>query len=105
MHRHLRIVVSSFKEGKSYDNGNYVVFGKTPVFVHDTLPDNIDLSSILKKLEDEMPWHFAEDLDIIYIGNFDFLTDRDLNALYADSAIYISATQDDADDLYDDWSH
>ncbi len=93
----------SFKEGRNKEN--YTVFRKTPVFLNDQLPENIDLPAVLKRLEDELPWHFVEDLDIIYIGNFDFLIERDLNALYEDGAIYISSVQEDEEDLVDDLIH
>jgi hypothetical protein len=46
-----------------------------------------------------------EEVDAIYIGNFEMLRDHDLNALYADGAIYVSHIQDNEQDLIDDIVH
>jgi hypothetical protein len=95
----------AFREGRSIKLGEYVVFGKVPVFEQVSLPEHIDILEILKKLDRTIPAHLVEDLDVIYIGDFDFLGERDLNAMYQDGAIYVSAQQDDEDDLIDDIVH
>ena len=46
-----------------------------------------------------LPDHFSRLVDIIYIGNFDFLNQRQVNAMYMDGAIYLSNVQDDLQDL------
>lgn len=94
-----------FREGREINLGEYMVFGKTRVFEHEPLPDHIDLRNLLSRLETAVPEHMVEDLDVIYIGHFDFLADRDLNAMYEAGAIYILPEQDDEDDLYDDIVH
>ena len=94
-----------FKEGRMSSKGDFTIFKNTKVLVSTPLPDNIDLGRILSRLESEIPWHFCEDLDVIYIGIFDFLIDRELNALYQDGAVYVSSVQDDEEDLYDDLAH
>lgn len=93
------------REGKDIKLGEYVVFGRTHVFEHEPLPDHIDLNNLLDRLEQTIPQHFVENLDVIYIGNFGSLVDRDLNAMYEDGAIYIIPEQDDEEDLYDDVIH
>lgn len=95
----------AFREGRSIKLGNYTVFNNTSVFEQEPLPENIDLLSLLEKLENIIPFHFVENLDVIYIGDFSFLHERDLNAMYEDGAIYISNTQDDEEDLMDDIVH
>lgn len=93
------------REGRDINLGEYVVFGRTQVFEQSPLPPHIDLRGLLGRLEKSLPEHFVGELDVIYIGNFEFLTRRDLNAMYENGAIYILPDQDDEEDLYDDVVH
>jgi hypothetical protein len=93
------------REGRQMGMGEYFVFGKVIVIQNDPLPEHVNLQDVLQRVEHAIPYHFVEDLDAIYVGNFDFLSDRDLNALYEDGAIYVSPEQDDEDDMFDDIIH
>lgn len=75
------------------------------VFINDPLPDNIDISSTIKELENLFPDHFLKLVDVVYIGNFSFFEKRKINALYSDGALYISNEQDSEDDFKDDFIH
>mgnify|MGYP003657712206 FL=1 len=44
-------------------------------------------------------------IDIVYVGDFQFLNDREVNAMYSDGAVYLSNVQDNNDDLKDDIVH
>ena len=44
-------------------------------------------------------------MDIIYIGYFDDMVDRDINAKYENGAIYLTNMQQDIDDMVDDIIH
>lgn len=93
------------REGREINLGEYLVFGRTQVFEHEPLPPHVNLRNLLVRLEDSLPQHYVGELDVIYIGNYDFLAKRDLNAMYENGAIYILPDQDDEDDLYDDMIH
>jgi len=80
-------------------------FGSFQVFVQNALPDYIDIDQIFADIKRVIPDHILESLDVIYIGDFSFLKERNINALYSDGAIYISNTQDDNEDLKDDIVH
>lgn len=93
------------REGRSMNMGEYYVFGKVVVIQNEPLPDNVSLFRVLQRLEHMIPAHFVEDLDVIYVGRFDFLEERGLNALYEGGAIYVTPEQDDEDDMFDDLVH
>ena len=75
------------------------------VFVKDPLPEDIDLRQVLKELETIIPANFTRNLDVVYIGDFDHLRDRDVNAMYDSGAIYLTNEQDDNLDMLDDLVH
>ena len=80
-------------------------FGNFHVLVQSPLSADIDLSKVFKDVNDVVPEHFSKLIDVIYVGDFKFLNDREVNAMYSDSAIYISNVQDNNDDLKDDVVH
>jgi len=89
------------KEGKDF---NFSIFN-AQVIQQEPLPESVNLNRIIMTLEDKIPYHLVEDLESVYIGDFPFLKERDLNALYEDGNIYISNEQDGEEDLIDDVVH
>jgi hypothetical protein len=81
------------------------IFGNINVVQQQEMPDNINLNNILKKIQIVIPDHFVQNLDGIYVGEYDFLLKRDLNALYKDGVIYVLPDQDDEQDVYEDIVH
>lgn len=81
------------------------IFGTINVVQQQQMPDNINLNNILKKLQVIVPEHFVQNLDGIYIGEYEFLLKRDLNALYKDGVIYVLPEQDSEQDVYEDIIH
>jgi hypothetical protein len=79
--------------------------GNTKVFIKDPLPDNVDISLVLDKVEKTLPRQFIDLVDMIYIGNFDTFKERGVNALYSDGALFITNSQSDNSDLLDDIVH
>lgn len=94
-----------FKSGRQIKLLEQTVFGSVNVIQQEELPENININNILKKLEITIPEHFIQNLDGIYIGTYDFLLDRHLNAQYKDGVIYVLAEQDDEMDIYNDIVH
>ena len=80
-------------------------FNNINVFVKDPLPENVPLGPVLRKIESIIPRHLVYNIDTIYVGEFEHLKERDINALYQDGALYISNIQDDVIDLLDDIVH
>ena len=71
----------------------------------DPIPDNIDISVILKTLENNLPDHFFKNLKGIKIVHLVQFDTREVNALYKNGYFYISNKLDNSNDLIDDLVH
>ena len=80
-------------------------FNSLQVLVKEPLPENIDITKVFNDVASLLPDHFLKLVDVVYVGDFDFLNERDINALYMDGAIYVSNVQDSNDDMKDDIVH
>jgi hypothetical protein len=67
--------------------------GNTLIVAVNPLPEEVQIDSVIKKVKNLIPEHFLNNIDTIYIGQFEMLKDRDLTAMYSDGAIYISNEQ------------
>ena len=79
--------------------------GPVQVIVKDRLAKNIDILSVFSDILSYIPDRFIELVDVIYIGEFDFLLKREVNSIYMDGAIYVTNQQDGPQDLKDDLVH
>ena len=75
------------------------------IFIKDQLPEFIDMDFILKYIKSRIPYQLLRGVDMIYVGQFKNLHDREANALYQDGAIYLTNVQDDDKDMIDDIIH
>lgn len=75
------------------------------VYVKDPLSSDIDLDYVLGFIQERIPQHLMHAVDTIYVGEFSFLKERDINAVYMDNAIYVSNEQSNEDDMIDDIVH
>jgi len=80
-------------------------FNSINVFIKDPLPENVPLNPVLRKVESIIPRHLVYNIDAVYVGQFEHLKEREINALYQDGALYISNVQDGVVDLLDDIIH
>ena len=71
----------------------------------DPISDNVDLSAVLKAIEDNFPSHYLRSLKGIEIVHLDEFDTREVNAVYKDGIFYISNQQSDSQDLIDDIIH
>ena len=60
---------------------------------------------ILKYISQRIPSYLMRGVDMIYIGQFKQLKEREVNALFEDGAIYLTNEQDDDKDMIDDIVH
>ena len=95
-------IEANLKERRRKEN---TLHGRDIVVVTHPLPDHIDLDSVLRKVESYLPSVLTKELDAIYIGDFDILKKRALQALFYHGTVYITNEQDDEDDLFDDLVH
>jgi len=75
------------------------------VIVKDPLPNNISLVKVLTYIEKLIPKHLVYNIDAIYIGDFEFMREQEINALYTDGALYIFNLQRNEADLAEDIVH
>lgn len=68
-------------------------------------PESFNIRTALLKIEKKIPHHLFSYVDSIYVGAFEFLEKRDVQAMYQDSSIYITNQQDNLDDFCEDLVH
>lgn len=75
------------------------------IYIKDRLPQEIDIDFVIKYVAKRLPDHVLSNIELIYIGQFQDLIDRDINALWQNGAIYITNEQDSEMDMIDDLIH
>ena len=84
---------------------DHYMLGDVNIYIKDQLPDHIDVDFVIKYAAKRLPNHVLSNIDIIYVGHFQDLVDRDVNALWQNGAIYITNDQDSEMDMIDDLIH
>lgn len=77
----------------------------TNVSIKDDLPDGFDLNKVILKIEELVPYYCFSNVDKVYIGDFPELTDRSMNAAFAENVIYVTNHQESESDMVDDVVH
>tara|TARA_Y100001937_G_scaffold19040_1_gene26302 strand:+ start:4961 stop:5644 length:684 start_codon:yes stop_codon:yes gene_type:complete len=76
------------------------------VFIKDEITNKeVSVQNALKEILKRIPKHFLVNLDTLYIGDFEFLNNREVQAMYENSSIFITNRQDDEEDMIDDIIH
>jgi hypothetical protein len=75
------------------------------IFIKDALSEDIDFDFVVRYVAARLPEHLFSNVDIIYVGRFQDLIDREVNAAYEHGAIYITNEQDSEMDIIDDLIH
>lgn len=75
------------------------------VFIKDLPPTNISTKNVVKKMLRIIPQKLLGNVKYIKIGQFKKLADREIQAMYKDSTLYITNTQTDEADMLDDMIH
>ena len=96
-------IQESMKKGKQMKDQYRV--GGVDVFVKDPVTQGVDLGIVFDYIMARVPFYLTRDVDVIYIGTFPEMVERDINAFYEDGAIYVSNEQDDEMDIIDDIIH
>ena len=79
--------------------------GLLSLFFKDPFIEDIDVELVFERINQLLPDHILELIDVIYVGEFQYFKDRDINAMYSDGAIYVDNKQEDESDLIDDVIH
>ena len=87
-----KIIENSATKAKKQKK-EYLLFGRIMVFIQDPLiSDLINFEEIIETVENYIPSHLFDDIDLVYIGQFQSLIDRELEAQYENGAIFITNT-------------
>lgn len=83
----------------------YTPRGLHVYFKDQLLNDDIDVESVISKVEELLPHHLCSEVEMVVVGHFDEFEKRDINAFYDSGAVYVSNSQMDEMDMVDDIVH
>ena len=78
------------KEKKEF----YMLSGHIPVYIINKISSNIDFNNVIKTLEENVPSFIISLIEGVYIGDFEDLKERNIQAMYKDGVIYLSNFKD-----------
>ena len=82
------------------------LWNSVEVIIKDKIIDpNISIHTVLKRIDSKISPKFLVNIDVIYVGNFDFFKERDIQAMYENSCIFVTNNQDNIEDMCDDIVH
>ena len=75
------------------------------VWIKDPVTNNISVNTAITELVSILPKKLLSNIDSIYVGDFEELNRRKIQALYKDSSILVTNVQTSEEDLLDDLVH
>ena len=103
-HDGIRKIIEESMKAQADQRREYTLFGKW-LYIKDRFAAQIDIMSVIEELERTMPWFLFDDVDEFLVGDFDFLNEKGLEALYKDGAIYITNALSNETDLVENIIH
>ena len=94
----------SIKRSKRAMNEQKVLGHRSLIIKNDFIND-LDIDAVFDIIKKSVPEKFYHNVDAFYVGEFEEMLEREVNALYQDGVIYLSNIQDDVDDMVDDIIH
>jgi hypothetical protein len=75
------------------------------VFIKDMLPKGVSPEFVFDYVSSRIPFVLTKNIDVIYVGQFPEMKERDINAYFDNDAIYVTNEQDDEMDMIEDIIH
>ncbi len=75
------------------------------VFIKDALPEEVSGEFIFDYISSRIPSYLLKNVEVIYVGKFPEMEERDINAYYDNDAIYVTNEQEDEMDMIEDIIH
>ena len=75
------------------------------VIVKDALPEEVNLEFVLNYIAARVPFFLTQNIEIIYVGKFPEMEEREINAFYENDAIYVTNEQEEEMDMIEDIIH
>lgn len=88
-----------------HNKKEYSLWNRIIVIVSEKLPNNINLQLVLDNIEKTIPKKITNDIESIYIGNFEELNRKGLESLYVEGAILVTNQQDSEQSLFNTLLH
>jgi len=85
--------------------GEKYVLNNIPLIIKDPFVIDINVDAVFDSVSKLVPTKFFSFVDAIYVGDFDIMREREINAMYKDGTIYVSNYQSDEEDMIDDIIH
>jgi hypothetical protein len=86
------IIRRSLEKAKSQKK-QFSLFGRITIYINNPLiSDDVDFDQIISYLENNIPPHIFEEVDLIMVGENPYLDEREIEATYKDGAILIRST-------------
>jgi len=67
----------------------YSILGKM-FYLQQHFHGEVEVDKVIEKIERMMPPHLFDEIDMVIVDDYDFLRERELEALYKDGAIYLT---------------
>ena len=83
----------------------YSMFGDIQVYIKDPITSGVDMSMVIRKIEQLIPRDFTYGVELVVVGQFDELDKRGVKAVFLDGAIYVTNDQSSVEDIFDDLVH
>ena len=81
------------------------VVNHVSVFIKDMLPKGVSPEFVFDYVSSRIPFVLTKNIDVIYVGQFPEMKERDINAYFDNDAIYVTNEQDDEMDIIEDIIH
>jgi len=75
------------------------------IIIKDKISDNVDFEFVLNYISARVPFYLTSNVEMIYVGQFPEMKERDINAFFENDAIYVTNEQDDEMDMIEDIIH
>lgn len=75
------------------------------VIVKDALPEEINLEFVLNYIAARVPFYLTQNIEMIYVGKFPEMEEREINAFFENDAIYVTNDQEEEMDMIEDIIH
>jgi len=85
---------------------NHFTWNNIQVFIKDPITNQeVNIKSVLSTIGEKVPQHLLRNVEMIYVGKFDFFKEREIQAMYENSSIFVTCDQDSEEDMCDDIIH
>ena len=99
----MRWIRESARKGKRMKD--QFSMGNVEIFIKDPLPEEVDPSFVFDYISSRVPFYLMTGIDIVYVGKFPEMEEKQINAYFENDAIYVTNEQDDEMDMIEDIIH